>query len=116
MTVLLVAAYANPKRGENIFCAWKNPRGAPAGIELKRAVVEPGTRPTSSEGIPSPARIKPLYRLPEPGTIVPLLFTFTAFEGSYRAGTKLAMLLACVYHGCSHSQRTPKSRLSLRFT
>ena len=26
------------------------------------------------------------------------------------------MLLACVYHGCSHSQRRPKSRLSLRLT
>src|SRR5260370_8315041 len=40
----------------------------------------------------------------------------TAFEGSYNAGTKLAMLLAWVYQGCSHSQRTPKSRLSLRLT
>src|SRR5260370_29335103 len=115
-TVFSVGAYANPKRGPNVFPGEYNPRRAPAGIDWKKALVDPSTRPCSAVGTPLPARISPLNGFPEPGTTVPAVVIVTAFERSYRAGTKFAMLFAIVYMASRYSYRKPISKLSLRLT
>src|SRR5260370_10925389 len=73
-----------------------SPRGAPVGMAVTPGLAAPGIRPTWSAGTPSPARMIPLYRLPEPGTIRPAGVTVTAMAGSYSHVTKLEMLFPSV--------------------
>src|SRR5258706_14902540 len=60
ITVLPVAAYAKPKRGENKFCAWKNPRGAPAGKAAQKALAPAGTRGVLAVGNAVQVRDRPV--------------------------------------------------------
>src|SRR5258708_39993860 len=60
ITVLPVAAYAKPKRGENKFCAWKNPRGAPAGMAAEEGAGLPGAAPGLGWGRAPPAADRPV--------------------------------------------------------
>ena len=52
--------YAKPKRGDQVFCGWKKPRGAPAGIWVKNGVCAARHAALLVGGDAIPARIRPL--------------------------------------------------------
>src|SRR4051794_4240400 len=91
-----IGSQAIPSRGIHRLYEGYMPRGAIAGTRSSSAGSAIGTRAAWSLGIPGAARTSPLYGLPEFGTIVPVRVTVTACAGSYRDGSKLAILFADV--------------------